>query len=267
MRWYRRQKKIFNFGGLFEAGLNYNKSELNSSDSKNQEIVVPMPFSVEEFENRKEKNVIEHHTLGSRLSNDSHLVNVMVKCTPFSMLDRIQPFTLTISTNALLLIDFHSHLTTGEVVGYLGGTWDISSHNLSILQAFPCKSRLGDKERALLTEQEIRSNLENRHLTLVGWYHSHPTCVPQPTIKDIENQMDYQIAMKGDNDSSYTPCVGLISSPYDEDNEKLVSKYQAFWVMPPSEFKPHEYGKPMQMIYNLVRDSFLTQDLLLEMVK
>ncbi|XP_053204278.1 MPN domain-containing protein-like [Panonychus citri] len=35
--------------------------------------------------------------------------------------------------------------------------------------------------------------------------------------------------------------------------------------MPPNEFKPLEYGRPMQMTYSVTRDSFLTQDLLLDM--
>ncbi len=95
---------------------------------------------------------------------------------------------------------------------------------------------------------------------------SHPKAVSQPTIKDIESQMEYQIAMKGESDSSYTPCVGLICSPFYEYNDGLSATFQVYWVMPPPEYQPHEYGKPMQMTYTVSRDSFLTQDLLLEMV-
>lgn len=57
---------------------------------------------------------------------------------------------------------------------------------------------------------QIRRSLERRHLSVVGWYHSHPTFPAQPTIKDVDSQMEYQITMKGDSDSSYTPCLGLI---------------------------------------------------------
>jgi len=97
-------------------------------------------------------------------------------------------------------------------------------------------------------------------------FNSHPKAVPQPTIKDIDSQMEYQIAMKGESDSSYTPCVGLICSPFYEFNDGLSATFQVYWVMPPNEYQPHEYGKPMQMTYTVSRDSFLTQDLLLEMV-
>ncbi|CAN7991165.1 unnamed protein product, partial [Ixodes hexagonus] len=198
-------------------------------------------------------------------STNSADLNTLVISTPFSVLDRIQPFTLTISTNCLLLIDFHCHLTESEVVGYLGGTWDIAAHNLSILQAFPCRARLADKEAAPGIEEEIRESLEQRHLTVVGWYHSHPRAPPQPSLRDCNCQLDYQITMKGESDSSYTPCVGLICSPYVKDESCVDAKYLAYWVMPPPEHRPNEYGKPMQMMYNVAQDSFLTQDLLMEM--
>ncbi|CAL1269832.1 unnamed protein product [Larinioides sclopetarius] len=207
--------------------------------------------------------IVPHTVLGNR--SFAHDLNTLVKCTPFSGLDRIQPFTVTIATNCLLLIDFHCHIIKNEVVGYLGGNWDIASHNLAVLQAFPCRSGLGDKDSAARVEDEIRRSLERRHLSVVGWYHSHPTFPAQPTIKDVDSQMEYQITMKGDSDSSYTPCLGLICSPYDPQRPSMEADYLAYWVMPPPEHRPHEYGRPMQMIYSIAHDSFLTQDLLMEM--
>ena len=212
----------------------------------------------------RSQNVVEHTTLGLR-THPPPDPSLMIRAIPFSAIERIQPFTINVSTNALLLIDFHSHLTTGEVTGYLSGTWDFATHCLSILQAFPCRCRLGDKTKGKLIEDEIRANLEQKNLSLVGWYHSHPTTAPHPTVRDSENQLDYQIAMKGENESSYIPCIGLISCPYGSNGTKE-SSIQFFWVMPPPEYRPYEFGRPMQMMYNVTRDSYLTQDLLLEMV-
>lgn len=229
-------------------------------------IVIKKPLAYQNAPEQpapKETLILSHGALGTR--NVDCDLNTLVISTPFSVLDRIQPFTLTISTNCLLLIDFHCHLTESEVVGYLGGTWDIAAHNLSILQAFPCRGRLGDKEAAPAIEEEIRESLEQRHLTVVGWYHSHPKAPPQPSLRDCNSQLDYQITMKGESDSSYTPCVGLICSPYVKDESCVDAKYLAYWVMPPPEHRPNEYGKPMQMMYNIAQDSFLTQDLLMEM--
>ncbi|GIX77781.1 MPN domain-containing protein [Caerostris extrusa] len=112
--------------------------------------------------------IVPHTVLGNR--SFAHDLNTLVKCTPFSGLDRIQPFTVTIATNCLLLIDFHCHIIKNEVVGYLGGNWDIASHNLAVLQAFPCRSGLGDKDSAARVEDEIQRSLETAACTAVGWY-------------------------------------------------------------------------------------------------
>lgn len=235
----------------------------------NAMIIGPIPTKAlddDDPEKMMIRNMVNHEQLVGRHANNEQDMSILVKCVPFSALDRIQPFTMTISTNALLLIDFHCHLTSGEVTGYLGGTWDTSSHNLSILQGFPCRSRLADKDRSSAVEEEIRSNLESRNLSVVGWYHSHPRSAAHPSVKDIENQIEYQVIMKGETEANYVPCVGFISSPYDEYNPGPESCYQAFWIMPPPEYRPFEYGRPMQMLYTVTRDSFLTQDLLLEMV-
>jgi len=54
----------------------------------------------------------------------------MVELTSFSTLGKIQPFLVTITTTAALLVDLHCHLTDKEVCGYLGGHWDINSHSM-----------------------------------------------------------------------------------------------------------------------------------------
>lgn len=175
LRWYRKQKKQMVSGGTKADS----QLDLTLNDHKLVNNLAKETFhahnswnnSDDKFGNKalNDPKVVEHSSLGNR--NNEKETNVMVRCTPFSALERIQPFTITVSTNALLLIDFHCHLTTGEVVGYLAGNWDIATHNLAILQAFPCRSRLTDKENAILVEEEIRQALERRHLNLIGWYH------------------------------------------------------------------------------------------------
>lgn len=266
-----------------------NNTTLGSVGSKSvliKDFHYPLPASRSADEDpvkMKIRNVIEHSALPAKQINSSSGSNnimmscgkngtsgspgaAMIKAIPFSSLDRIQPFTITMSTNALLLIDFHCHLTTGEVTGYLAGSWDLQSHNLSVLQAYPIRCKLNDREKSGKIEEEIRSNLDQRNLSVVGWYHSHPKSSPHPTLKDIESQMEYQLIMRGESDNCYIPCIGLICSPYDEYNDGLESSYQSFWAMPPPEYRPFEYPRPMQMLYSVTRDSFLTQDLLLEMV-
>ena len=210
--------------------------------------------------------VINYEQLGTRGPHNTHNPNTMVKCIPFSAVDRIQPFNVTVSTNALLLVDFHSHLVHGEVAGYLAGSWDQGQHVLTITQAFPCRTSLENEQNPACVEEEIRQDIEKRNLTLVGWYHSHQGKYSNyPTIKDIQNQMEFQITMK-EAPGGYTPCVGLICSPHDVRSEDDLSpSFQIYWIMPPPEHLCNHYGRPMQMYYSVTRDLFLTQDLLLEM--
>ena len=144
LRWYRRQKKIISNAHLLEKNHHAADGSVSlSSDRSHSDKQL------------KSQNIVEHATLplrGQQLPDPS----VMIRCTPFSAIERIQPFTVNLSTNALLLIDFHCHLTSGEVTGYLSGSWDFATHCLTITQAFPCRSRLGDKKRSSLVEEEIR---------------------------------------------------------------------------------------------------------------
>lgn len=58
-------------------------------------------------------------------------MSTMVELTSFSTMGKIQPFLVTISTTAALVVDLHCHLMDKEVCGYLGGRWDVNSHSKS----------------------------------------------------------------------------------------------------------------------------------------
>lgn len=55
--------------------------------------------------------------------------NTLVESTPFSSMGKIQPFLVSMATNAVLVMDLHCHLSTSEVVGYLAGHWDVNAHS------------------------------------------------------------------------------------------------------------------------------------------
>lgn len=61
-----------------------------------------------------------------------------------------------------------------------------------------------------IVENEIKKAIRQRRLSLVGWYHSHPTAPATPSLRDIDAQLEYEIHMKGNSDANYTPCVGVI---------------------------------------------------------
>ncbi|XP_060073173.1 MPN domain-containing protein-like [Ylistrum balloti] len=155
---------------------------------------------------------IRHSALKKRSQNIDP--NTLVECEAFSNLDKVQPFTVSMTTNASLLM--------------------------------------------------IRKQMTRVGLSLVGWYHSHPYCQPDPSVKDIDCQMSYQLRMKGKG-STYFPCVGCIVAPYNRKTTKKTSSLQIFMVMPPLESQPSDYGIPMKVKYSLRQNQSVTEDLLTEM--
>ncbi|XP_059015500.1 MPN domain-containing protein isoform X2 [Mustela lutreola] len=136
---------------------------------------------------------------------------------------------------------------------------------LTVLRAFPCRSRLGDADMAAAMEEEIYQSLLLRGLSLVGWYHSHPHSPALPSLRDIDSQMDYQLRLQGSS-NGFQPCLALLCSPYYSGNPGPESKISPFWVMPPPEQRPSDYGIPMDVEMAYVQDNFLTNDILHEMM-
>ncbi|NXL90517.1 MPND protein, partial [Alectura lathami] len=147
---------------------------------------------------------VRYCALGTR--DSARNPQTLVEVTSFAAINKFQPFNVAISSNVLLLLDFHSHLTRSEVVGYLGGRWDTNTQLLTVLRAFPCRSRLGDAEAA-----------------------------------------------------------GAVEEPYYHGNPSAESKIAPFWVMPPPEQRPNDYGIPMEVEVAYIQDGFLTNDVLQEM--
>ncbi|KAK3850924.1 hypothetical protein Pcinc_042394 [Petrolisthes cinctipes] len=206
-----------------------------------------------------EQEIVEFELIGNRHPN--HDMNTMVELTSFQALGRMQPFNVTMSSSAMAMVDIHSHLTTSEVVGYLAGQWDVTNHNLIVSHALPVRCRLGDGEKGRAMEAAIYTEMEKLNLSLVGWYHTHPFSPPLPSLRDIDSQLEYELKMKGSNDASYTPCIGLIVSPYVRGGGQGASA-TGFWVMPPPEHKPQEYGRPMGIQFTIVQDAFMPRETL-----
>ncbi|NXS43459.1 MPND protein, partial [Balaeniceps rex] len=159
----------------------------------------------------KHRVPVRYCTLGTR--DLARNPQTLVEVTSFGAINKFQPFNVAISSNVLLLLDFHSHLTRSEVVGYLGGRWDTNTQLLTVLRAFPCRTRLGDAEAASAVEEEVN----------------------QPW------------------------------GPYYHGNPGVESKIAPFWVMPPPEQRPNDYGIPMDVEVAYIQDGFLTNDVLQEM--
>uniref|UniRef100_A0A8C3X1I0 MPN domain containing n=1 Tax=Catagonus wagneri TaxID=51154 RepID=A0A8C3X1I0_9CETA len=75
----------------------------------------------------KSRVPVRYCMLGSR--DSARNPHTLVEVTSFAAINKFQPFNVAISSNVLFLLDFHSHLTRSQVVGYLGGRWDINSQS------------------------------------------------------------------------------------------------------------------------------------------
>ncbi len=82
-----------------------------------------------------------------------------------------------------------------EIIGLVGGLYDDVSQVLSIMDVFPCNSISTGVQCEMdpVSELQAREHFVSRGLGVVGWYHSHPTFEPNPSIRDIENQANYQV--------------------------------------------------------------------------
>lgn len=205
------------------------------------------------------KNLMQHGTICNRSILQD--VNTLVEAVPFTTIGRIQPFHVNIRSSVVLLIDFHCHLTTNEVCGYLGGTWDFNTHNLTITHAFPFLNSRFDRDKSADCEYEIQKSMVEKNIQLVGWYHTHPRFAAQPTMRDCDKQLDYQIKLRGTSDSTYTPCVGFIFSSYDDEDVENETKIMPFWVLPPPENRPHELGRPLMVNLNTQNDENLPEEI------
>ncbi|KAJ1749839.1 hypothetical protein LPJ79_003404 [Coemansia sp. RSA 1821] len=193
--------------------------------------------------------------------NDPHQ---MVRCTPFagqplSKVAGSQPFRLTVHTNAQLQMDFHAHLMLSEVIGLLGGCWNAQERVLTVTRAFPCRALETDDAHTNVemdpdSELDVRHQITEAGLRVVGWYHSHPTFRPDPSIIDIENQTAYQSLFR-DNESSEEPFVGAIVGPYDPKLPGPVSVFNWFYV----GRSAIDRGHPKRLVVETVHDSSLPE--------
>eukprot|EP00873_Tetraselmis_striata_P035155 jgi/Tetstr1/455419/TSEL_042251.t1 len=183
--------------------------------------VLQAPTEPTEYaKSRPKRQVAERAAFRGQLSESLELVALQEYRGPVASGSAgSQPFSVEIADAANLVMDFHAHLSTHEIIGLLGGTWDPATRAITILEAFPCRRACGSDSQTSVEldpehEVETRALMEQRKLTPVGWYHSHPTFQPKPSSKDNSNQHNYQ-ALFRDEKSGLEPFVGIIYGPYD----------------------------------------------------
>lgn len=102
----------------------------------------------------------------------------MIKCTCFSAARLEQPFSVRTSSNALFIMDLHSHLASTEVIGLLAGQWDPEKKLITIVRAYPCRAlepengheREQSVEMDTESQWEAMEKIEAAQTTVVGWF-------------------------------------------------------------------------------------------------
>ena len=178
--------------------------------------------------------------VSSRFTNTDSQTLQFVECFHYGSREccRVQPFTVEVAVGATLLVDLHAHLTKREVIGYLVGTWDPVRSKIVVKDAYPGKSIAEDggafteAEMDPVVEVELRSRIAEAGLSVVGWYHSHPTFQPTPSMVDIANQCNYQHLFH-DGSNNVDPFIGMIVGPYDINMPSPVSRVEWYYAESP----------------------------------
>ncbi|CAG8622773.1 8453_t:CDS:10 [Paraglomus brasilianum] len=170
------------------------------------------------------------------------------------------PFRVTASSNAMLVMDFHAHLVSTEIIGLLGGKYNHDEGFLQVSMAFPCQSfSTGFQcEMDPSSELEARDAFAAKNLDVIGWYHSHPTFDPQPSIRDIENQAMYQELCR--HESGIEPFIGIIVTPFDRRDPSNISKFEFLSIG--NDYEPlGTYRIPYICQRQVIQDTNLSEEL------
>ena len=112
-----------------------------------------------------------------------------------------QPYQVWMYPQAAFLCDLHAHLCHHEIIGLLGGRWDQDDNVLHVMVAVPCRAMHIDDDANVNVEMDPMSHFQaqdritKQGLKVLGWYHSHPVFQPDPSVRDIENQLQYVTAV------------------------------------------------------------------------
>ncbi|XP_051511361.1 histone H2A deubiquitinase MYSM1 isoform X1 [Myxocyprinus asiaticus] len=133
-----------------------------------------------------------------------------------------EPYRVIVCAEALIVMDIHAHVSMGEVIGLLGGTYEEEEKVLKISAAEPCNSLSTGLQCEMdpVSQTQASEVLGVKGHSVVGWYHSHPAFDPNPSLRDIDTQAKYQSYFSRGG----APFIGVIVSPYNPSNSSPFSQ-------------------------------------------
>uniref|UniRef100_A0A8C3K9J5 Myb-like, SWIRM and MPN domain-containing protein 1 n=1 Tax=Calidris pygmaea TaxID=425635 RepID=A0A8C3K9J5_9CHAR len=139
----------------------------------------------------------------------------LIPCCLFTE-EKQEPFQVKVSSEALLIMDLHSHVSMAEVIGLLGGRYSEANKIVEVCAAEPCNSLSTGLQCEMdpVSQTQASETLAARGYSVIGWYHSHPAFDPNPSIRDIDTQAKYQSYFSRGG----AMFIGMIISPYNRNN-------------------------------------------------
>ncbi|RWS30373.1 histone H2A deubiquitinase MYSM1-like protein [Leptotrombidium deliense] len=190
----------------------------------------------------------------------------LIRCEKYGV-ETQAPFQLYVSVEAITIIDVHAHCVQNEVIGLLGGKYCPVLCQLHIHTAVPCESITSSTtdlqcEMDPVSQAMASEKLAREGYNVVGWYHSHPTFLPNPSLRDLETQEKYQQLFA----EGKQPFVALILSPYSSSMQpsqknSYVSKYKCLMVSD-QQNSQGDYRIPYEFSPQLIRREKLVYNVL-----
>jgi protein MYSM1 len=193
----------------------------------------------------------------------------LISCEQYGLGNKeSEPYKVELNVEALAVVDVHAHCVQTEVIGLLGGTYCPHTRQLKVLIAEPCRSLSEGTtdlqcEMCPVSQFEAMEKINATGNNVIGWYHSHPTFVPNPSLRDIETQSKFQQMFCKENDQ---PFLALILSPYSgsinpAQKKTLPSKYQCF-IVSDDKHQQADYLIPYELATRVVRKDKLRMNLM-----
>ncbi|AWP11279.1 putative histone H2A deubiquitinase MYSM1 [Scophthalmus maximus] len=175
----------------------------------------------------------------------------LIPCRSFGE-DVQEPFQVIVCAETLLIMDMHAHVSRGEVIGLLGGTFNEEDKVLKICVAEPCNSVSTGLQCEMdpVSQTQACDVLLSQGYGVVGWYHSHPTFHPNPSVRDINTQDQFQSYFSRGG----APFIGMIVSPFDPANPSPHSQTTCLLVK-----ESQEHSGPQKLPYRF--DFLSSQDI------
>lgn len=184
--------------------------------------------------------------------------------------DTPAPFSVIMHAHALITMDLHAHTSLAEVMGLLGGYYDPTSHTLHVTVAVPTEAVSSGVECDMcpVSQSAACTTIHEGGVQVVGWYHSHPTFPPNPSVQDMNTQSQMQqwfarqdahflgiivspFCPTNRSEASHLRCIVLDKPPHcQEEKGSAKVPYKLFWSV--SEVMPGAWEEVCQGVRKVV---------------